>query len=86
MFSRRRRHRRLLHQELNATNATHFHPYELKATYGLLRALLDTPDDLESDLRQMAGETIMGWTYGLEIKPKNDLYVETAAAGLLPHF
>ncbi|KNZ75957.1 O-methylsterigmatocystin oxidoreductase [Termitomyces sp. J132] len=49
-----RRHRRLLHQELNATNATHFHPYELKATYGLLRALLDTPDDLESDLRQMA--------------------------------
>ncbi|KAG6883975.1 hypothetical protein C0993_002333 [Termitomyces sp. T159_Od127] len=34
----------------------------------------------------MAGETIIGWTYGLEIQPKNDYYVETALKGVRPLF
>ncbi|KAG6883974.1 hypothetical protein C0993_002332 [Termitomyces sp. T159_Od127] len=63
-----------------------FRPYVLKATHGLLRALLTSPDDLDSNLRQMAGETIIGWTYGLEIQPKNDYYVETAARAVRPLF
>lgn len=28
----------------------------------------------------------MGWTYGLEIQPKNDIYVDTAAKGVRPLF
>ncbi|KAG6872554.1 hypothetical protein C0995_008898 [Termitomyces sp. Mi166 len=85
-FSPRRQHRRLLHQELNATTTMHFRPYGLKATRGLLRALLDSPDNLDGNLRQMAGETIMGWTYGLKIQPKDDPYVQTAAKGVRPLF
>ncbi|KAG5733206.1 O-methylsterigmatocystin oxidoreductase, partial [Termitomyces sp. T112] len=74
-----RRHRRLLQQEFNATASIRFRPLELQATHGLLRALLDSPDDLDGNLRQMAGETILGGTYGIEIQSKDDPYIKTAA-------
>ncbi|KNZ80387.1 O-methylsterigmatocystin oxidoreductase [Termitomyces sp. J132] len=70
---------RLLQQEFNATASIRFRPLELQATHGLLRALLDSPDDLDGNLRQMAGETILGGTYGIEIQSKDDPYIKTAA-------
>ena len=57
MIFRRRQHRRLLHQELNATSSMRFRSYELKATHGLLRALLDSPDDLDGNLRQLVNRS-----------------------------
>ncbi|KAG5351472.1 hypothetical protein C0989_006351 [Termitomyces sp. Mn162] len=79
-------HRRILQQEFNYNAATHFHPYQLNAARGLLRNLLDSPDDLFDNLRHMAGETIMALTYGLKIKPKNDPWVAMAAQSVLPLF
>ncbi|KAG6895072.1 hypothetical protein C0993_010209, partial [Termitomyces sp. T159_Od127] len=73
-----RQHRRLMHQEFNVTAAISFRPYQLQAAHRLLRALLDSPDDLDGNLRQMAGETILRTTYGLDIKDKNDPYIELA--------
>ncbi|KAG5732706.1 O-methylsterigmatocystin oxidoreductase [Termitomyces sp. T112] len=81
-----RQHRRILQQEFNYNAATHFHPYQLNAARGLLRNLLDSPDDLFDNLRHMAGETIMALTYGLKIKPKNDPWVAMAAQSVLPLF
>ncbi|KAG6908814.1 hypothetical protein DXG01_003167 [Tephrocybe rancida] len=60
---------------------TRFRPHELKATHGLLRRLLDSPDDLFGGLLQMAGETIMAITYGLKVKPKNDPHIAMGTKG-----
>ncbi|KAG6811255.1 hypothetical protein H0H87_010510, partial [Tephrocybe sp. NHM501043] len=74
-----RQHRRLLHQEFHPSAALRFRPHELKASHGLIRRILENPDDLFGHLRQMAGETIMAITYGLEVQAKNDPYIATAA-------
>ncbi|KAF8068005.1 cytochrome P450 [Lyophyllum atratum] len=79
-----RQHRRVMHQSFHPTAAVRFRPHELKATHGLLRRLLDSPDKLEESLRYMAGETIMSIGYGLEIQPTNDKYIETAEHGIKP--
>ncbi|CAA7261118.1 unnamed protein product [Cyclocybe aegerita] len=38
----------------------------------------DYPESLVSNLRRMAGETIMSIPYGLDVLPKNDPYIDTA--------
>jgi len=76
-----RQHRRLMHQMFYPAAALQFHPYEVKATHGLLRRLLDKPDDLIGNLRRMAGETIMMIAYGLQVLPENDPYIATAELG-----
>lgn len=76
-----RQHRRVMHQSFHPTAAARFRPTELKATHGLLRRLLDEPDNLLGHLRQMAGETIISITYGLEVLPKNDPYITLGELG-----
>ncbi|GLB42757.1 putative cytochrome P450 family protein [Lyophyllum shimeji] len=76
-----RQHRRVMHQSFHPAAAAKFHPTELKAAHGLLRRLLDEPDDLLSHLRQMAGETIVSIAYGLEVLPKNDPYIALGEIG-----
>ncbi|RDB18406.1 hypothetical protein Hypma_000372 [Hypsizygus marmoreus] len=79
-----RQHRRLMHQTFHPTAALRFQPYERKATHRLLRRLLEEPDNLISHLRYMAGETVISIAYGLEVQPKNDLFIETAEKGVHP--
>ncbi|KAG6809315.1 hypothetical protein H0H92_000727 [Tricholoma furcatifolium] len=79
-----RQHRELLHREFHPNAAMRFRPHELKATHGLLRRLLETPDDLIKHLQQMAGETIIGIAYGLQVQEKDDPYVATATKGVHP--
>ncbi|KAF8064878.1 cytochrome P450 [Lyophyllum atratum] len=79
-----RQHRRLMHQSFHPTAALRFHPHELKATHGLLRRLLDEPDDLLGHLRYMAGDTILSMAYGLQVLPTNDPYMETAEQDWMP--
>ena len=40
------------------------------------------PNDLKGFFGSMAGETIMSITYGLDVQPNNDPYVETAEEGV----
>ncbi|KAG5650136.1 hypothetical protein H0H81_000559 [Sphagnurus paluster] len=58
----------------------------MKATHGLLRRLLDEPDNFMDHIRHMAGETIISVVYGLQVKDKDDIYITAAerAVGLLP--
>ncbi|KAJ7498243.1 cytochrome P450 [Mycena galericulata] len=78
LYSDRRSHRRLFHRELHATAAQAFQPRERAATHGVLRKLLDTPDDFMDHLRQMAGEIIMSVAYGINVLPSNDPYAALA--------
>ncbi|KAF9446019.1 cytochrome P450 [Macrolepiota fuliginosa MF-IS2] len=75
-------HRRLMHELLHPTAALHFRPHEIKATHNLLERFLDNPNGLIGNLRYVAGETIMSVAYGLDIKPKDDIYIQTAEQGV----
>ncbi|KAF9459105.1 cytochrome P450 [Collybia nuda] len=79
-----RQHRKLMHQSFHPTASTRFHPHELRATHGLLRSLLDTPNDFMNHIRQLAGETIISVAYGLDVLPKDDPYITTAEKGVHP--
>ncbi|KXN82774.1 O-methylsterigmatocystin oxidoreductase [Leucoagaricus sp. SymC.cos] len=79
-----RKHRRLMHQLLHPTAALQFRPHELKATHSLLKRFLENPENVIGNLRYMAGETIMSVAYGLPIKPKDDIYIQTAERGVHP--
>ncbi|KAF8218550.1 cytochrome P450 [Tricholoma matsutake] len=73
-----RQHRTLMHQTFHQTASMRFRPLELKAVHGLLRRMLEDPDDLIGHLRQMAGETIISIAYGLDVLPKDDPYISIA--------
>ena len=50
----RRNHRRVMHQAFHPAAALRYRPLELKATYRLLRGMLEEPDNLFGNLRQYA--------------------------------
>ncbi|KAL1717388.1 cytochrome P450 [Schizophyllum commune] len=76
-----RARRRLIHGMLHATAFPRFNPIILRSTHALLRALLVAgEDDLEAELRHMAARVILGATYGLDIRTKDDPHVLNAEA------
>ncbi|KAF5349137.1 hypothetical protein D9756_009446 [Leucocoprinus leucothites] len=77
-----RKHRKIMHYLLHPDAALSFRPHVLKSTHNLLQRFLDEPDNVLGNLRYMAGETIMSVAYGLDIKPKNDPYIQTAEKGV----
>ncbi|KAF5349136.1 hypothetical protein D9756_009447 [Leucocoprinus leucothites] len=78
-----RRHRRLMHQHLHPAAARQLRPHALKATHHLLQRILDEPHTrVLEHLRYLAGETIMSIAYGLDIKPKDDPYIQIAEQGV----
>ncbi|RXW15358.1 hypothetical protein EST38_g10494 [Candolleomyces aberdarensis] len=81
-----RKHRRLLHHSFHPLAAMQYRPHIMKATLNLLKRFLDDPNPLKiiPHLRHMAGETILSIAYGIEIQQKNDPYLETSEAGVLP--
>jgi len=79
-----RKHRRLMHQSFHPTAMPQFHPHLLKATRNLLSRFLEKPDNINGNLRNMAGETIMSVAYGLQTLPENDVYIMTAEKAVHP--
>ncbi|KAL1751148.1 cytochrome P450 [Schizophyllum commune] len=78
-----RARRRLIHGALHETAIKRFRPIELQATHAFLRAMLDAGEDgLESELRHMAAFIVLGITYGLNIRTKDDPHVLTAEAAM----
>ncbi|KAF8649934.1 hypothetical protein AX16_005472 [Volvariella volvacea WC 439] len=78
-----RRHRRLILQKgFHPTCQKDNHEVIRIATYNLLRQLLDDPDDWHAHLRLMTGRVILGVTYGLKLKDKNDPYIGISEAAL----
>lgn len=58
---------RWMYRYLRANDTARFQPHEMKATHGLLRRLLDEPDNFMDHIRHMAGETIISVVYGLQV-------------------
>ena len=56
----RRQRRRLLHQSFHPTASLQYRPFELRATHGLLRRLLNNQDDVVGELRQCV--PVLSWT------------------------
>ncbi|KAI0316472.1 cytochrome P450 [Amylostereum chailletii] len=77
-----RKHRKGLALSLNPTAMLQYQPVEAKATHRLLRHLLDTPNDYTQHIRHMAGQISLSISYGLDVKPRDDPYVEMAERGL----
>lgn len=50
--TRRRRHRRLIHDSFHPAAALRFRPFSIKATRNLLNRFLDVPGDVLGNLRQ----------------------------------
>ncbi|KAJ7181541.1 cytochrome P450 [Mycena crocata] len=73
-----RKHRRLLNQGFNTVASKTFHPKERLATQTLLRRLFADPDGWMEHLRHMAGELILSITYGINVLPDNDPYIDVA--------
>ncbi|KAJ7731639.1 cytochrome P450 [Mycena metata] len=76
--ARWRTHRRLFNQAFSPTAAKIFHPTEMKAARGLLHRLLHSPANFRQHIRQMAGETMMSLTYGIDVLPAHDPYISLA--------
>ncbi|GJE84150.1 cytochrome P450 [Phanerochaete sordida] len=73
-----REHRRLFHQYFRLDMVPHYHARMLKHTKDLLRLLLATPNDLMRHLRFVAGASILSISYGIDVDPEHDHYVEVA--------
>ncbi|KAF8650224.1 hypothetical protein AX16_005339, partial [Volvariella volvacea WC 439] len=71
-----RQRRRIMHQSFHPTAVSRFRPQTQKATHELLRRLLDDPENFFTHVRHMGGEIIMSVTYGIDVQPKDDPYLD----------
>ncbi|KAF8658198.1 hypothetical protein AX16_002119 [Volvariella volvacea WC 439] len=86
-----RRYRKFMHQSFNSSSVIKFEPHITKSVHTFVRNLLSTPDDFSSHVQSLAAEAILLVTYGIQIQPRNDPYVElpekairSAAEALIP--
>ncbi|KAG6888048.1 hypothetical protein C0995_010909 [Termitomyces sp. Mi166 len=75
-------HRRMFHRQFQQSVAPVHWPTQRKEAHSLLRSLLDSPQELIEHLRHNAASVIMNVTYGIQIAPKNDRYIEIAEKAL----
>ncbi|EIN09014.1 cytochrome P450 [Punctularia strigosozonata HHB-11173 SS5] len=79
-----RRHRRVMHQALNSRAVDKYKSMQLAETHLFLQRVVDNPENLDPDVRRLAGSTIMKMAYGYTVKA-DDPYVhmvEHAVDGL----
>ncbi|KAG5722656.1 O-methylsterigmatocystin oxidoreductase [Termitomyces sp. T112] len=75
-------HRRMFHRQFQQSVAPIHWPTQCKEAHALLRSLLESPEELIEHLRHNAASVIMNVTYGIQIAPKNDRYIEIAEKAL----
>ncbi|TFY82421.1 hypothetical protein EWM64_g1591 [Hericium alpestre] len=70
--------RKGFHMHFHPAATLNYHPIEIRATSRLLENLLEEPVKFMDHLRTMAGEIILGIAYGIDVKPRDDPFVDTA--------
>ncbi|KAJ6626137.1 cytochrome P450 [Mycena sp. CBHHK59/15] len=75
-------YRKVLLQQFQPSQVLFHRPCELEAARTLLQRLLDTPAKFEKHLRHMAGMVILSTTYGIDVLPENDPYVDISEKAL----
>ncbi|KAJ7152976.1 cytochrome P450 [Mycena filopes] len=73
-----RRHRKLFHEAFHIATVKQFDPQVRNSTHRLLRRILKDPHDMMGQFRHLAGALIMNITYGIEVKAKDDPYIQIA--------
>ncbi|KAJ6585088.1 cytochrome P450 [Mycena capillaripes] len=73
-----RQHRRLFHQYFHRDAITAYRPIQLEKVHDLLRGLLQTPEEFFAHTKTVAAAIIMATTYGYDIKPTHDRFVDLA--------
>ncbi|KAF8994708.1 cytochrome P450 [Cyathus striatus] len=79
-----RHYRKLMHQHFSAVAVKDFRPHDIRAVRGLIKRLLGGPEDIVKEMRQMAGESIMSITYGIDAQSSNVTFMELAEAAMHP--
>ncbi|KAJ7181302.1 cytochrome P450 [Mycena crocata] len=74
--------RKLFHETMGVGAAKQFYPQERAATQELLRRLLHEPGDVMEHFRHMAAVLIMNVTYGIDVLPSHDPYIEIAKTAM----
>ncbi|KZP06197.1 cytochrome P450 [Athelia psychrophila] len=77
-----RAHRRLAARGFDAQAMPKFNHAFTRNTRGLLRRLLESPEAWNEHVRHEVGAMIIEITYGLDVLPKNDPFIESADKGL----
>ncbi|KAK0469478.1 cytochrome P450 [Desarmillaria tabescens] len=76
-------HRRMFHQYFQARTLPSFYPVQMKATFVLLRQLLDSEDGVSHHIRHYAGSIIMKTVYDYDVEPDEDRFVQLADQGVI---
>ncbi|TFK36284.1 cytochrome P450 [Crucibulum laeve] len=77
-----RRHRKVFHDHFHPNVVDKYNPVQLTESRALLLRLLSSPKDFQLQVRLTFTSIIMKLAYGIQIKEKNDPYVETAEEAL----
>ncbi|KAF8652307.1 hypothetical protein AX16_004465 [Volvariella volvacea WC 439] len=77
-----RQSRKFMHQSFRPSSVTKFQPHIMKAVHRFVRNLLAQPEEYTSHIRYMSADVILSITYGLEIQPERDPYVELVEKAL----
>ena len=75
-----RDHRRVFDRQTTAEAAKRFRPQEVLAVNGMLRRLLESPENFSEHVRHMAGKSIMSIAYGIDVLEKDDPYIRIGEA------
>ncbi|KAJ8518596.1 hypothetical protein ONZ45_g4351 [Pleurotus djamor] len=71
-----REYRRMFHHEFHPAAVRRFHQQETKAAHSLLRNLLQNPNNIMANTRQLAGSVVLGIAYGLDITKPDHPYIQ----------
>ncbi|KAJ7745595.1 cytochrome P450 [Mycena maculata] len=69
-------HRKAFMQQFRPSEVLLHRPAELEAARTLLQRLLESPVKYERHLRHMAGMVILSTTYGIDVEPEDDPYID----------
>ncbi|KAJ7176250.1 cytochrome P450 [Mycena crocata] len=73
-----RSHRKMVHDAFNVRAVHQFSPQVRAVTHAVLRRIVDRPNDIMEHFRHLAGALVMRVTYGIEVQPYEDPYINLA--------
>ncbi|KAF5314926.1 hypothetical protein D9619_007168 [Psilocybe cf. subviscida] len=73
-----KRQRRLFQQMFSKVQSFGYRPEQTRKTNDMLHGLLTTPDDFRDHVQTVSAAIVMSATYGYDIQPKKDYYIEIA--------
>ncbi|KAJ6621897.1 cytochrome P450 [Mycena sp. CBHHK59/15] len=77
-----RQYRRMFHQHFRRDAIVAYRPIQMRKIYDMLRNLLASPEHFFEHVKTLAAAIVMAVTYGYDVKPTNDRFVDLAEDGV----